>query len=172
MKMACRGLSGSSDSSISVCGKSRKMGHMSTSIPSSWRKNKPLARDRKAKTVWNLPVVSCSVARPEAKSQENLQTETPKVASGIATPPVRDDAFVAIEMPEPCHTSVTLDDSENMMVPRCLICSSVPFDLEDHLRAMHMKQLCPICSEMFDTTLPPMYLQLHVDDHFRQASCD
>lgn len=172
MKMACRGLSGSSDSSVSVCGKSRKMGHMSTSIPSSWRKNKPLARDRKAKTVWNLPVVSCSVTRPEAVSQENLLTETPKFASGIATPPVRDDAFVVIEMPEPSHTSVTFDDSENMMAPCCSICSSVPIDLEDHLRAMHMKQLCPICSEMFDTTLPPMYLQLHVDDHFRQASCD
>lgn len=172
-KMACRGLSGSSDSSSSMCGKSRKMGHMSSSLPSNWRKLKALARDRRTKTLWNLPVVSCSSgARPKAKLQEDLQTEAPEAASGITDPPARDDAFVAIEMPEPSHASVAPDEHENKAVPRCLFCSNVPFDLEDHLRAIHMKQLCPVCSEMFDTALPPMYLQLHVDDHFRQTPRD
>lgn len=39
-------------------------------------------------------------------------------------------------------------------------------ELVKHLEMQHKQQVCPVCSKLFDMSLPPKYFAFHVEDHF------
>lgn len=159
--VSCRGFTAGDNTAIPVCGKSRKMGHVPTSVSPNWRKSKHqyLARERRNRTPWSIPFASCSSGTMIANKHEEGKENGPgdlQVAGG----------FVAIEMPDLQEDSFSPGDPVTTKATPCSLCKAKPADLEGHLREVHMLQPCPVCGQLFDTALPASYLQEHVEDHF------
>lgn len=76
-----------------------------------------------------------------------------------------DSAYVAIEMPE-ANSESTQPASTEPATETCVLCTEEVYDLEQHLRAVHKQQPCPVCNCLFETTLPSTYLENHIEDHF------
>ncbi|KAL1435625.1 hypothetical protein MTO96_001496 [Rhipicephalus appendiculatus] len=76
-----------------------------------------------------------------------------------------DSAYVAIEMPE-ANSESTQPASAEPATETCVLCTEEVYDLEQHLRAIHKQQPCPVCNCLFETTLPSTYLENHIEDHF------
>ncbi|KAH6930519.1 hypothetical protein HPB50_014646 [Hyalomma asiaticum] len=76
-----------------------------------------------------------------------------------------DSAYVAIEMPEGNSESTQTTNTEPA-TETCVLCTEEVFDLEEHLRAVHKQQPCPVCNCLFETTLPSTYIENHIEDHF------
>ncbi|XP_050034283.2 uncharacterized protein [Dermacentor andersoni] len=80
-----------------------------------------------------------------------------------------DSAYVAIEMPDANSESTQTTSTEPAM-EICVLCTEEVWDLENHMRDVHKQQPCPVCSCLFDTTLPTTYLENHIDEHFAPVS--
>lgn len=100
-----------------------------------------------------------SAAQVEAAAPETSGVPEEEATSDL------DSAYVAIEMPE-ANSESTQPASTESATEACVLCTEEVYDLEEHLRAVHKQQPCPVCNCLFETTLPSTYLENHIEDHF------
>ncbi|GFY35054.1 tigger transposable element-derived protein 1 [Trichonephila clavipes] len=117
-------------------------------------------------------------ANPESSicelSSEDISSESSEKSS-VGSETLKDvqktENFEVVELPESSNEDQNVESL--LMIP-CNFCfeeisisTKTAVNLANHLEKEHKIIICPVCGQLFNSDVPPRYLNYHIEDHFK-----